>query len=108
MTRLFTSGFAAMLLLVLGELDISAGSAAAGESKAVRAQADDISAQSRRPRPRIRVTPQQPSAWPYPRPGEYSYPGPNAHRDCTAWLEPEWRPSGTVIVPRTRCWWVRG
>jgi hypothetical protein len=42
----------------------------------------------------------------YPRPS--LYPGPDAVRECRAWLEPEARPSGTVIVPRMRCWWVRG
>ncbi|MBV9262651.1 MAG: hypothetical protein JO205_14885 [Pseudolabrys sp.] len=31
--------------------------------------------------------------------------GPNAQRQCTAWLEKEYRVSGTVIVPRERCWW---
>jgi hypothetical protein len=34
-----------------------------------------------------------------------SYPGPDAVRQCTAWLAPEYRPSGTVIVPKMRCWW---
>ena len=37
-----------------------------------------------------------------------SFPGPDAVRQCTAWLEPEYRPSGTVIVPRMHCWWARG
>jgi hypothetical protein len=35
-------------------------------------------------------------------------PGPNAVRQCFAWLEPEYRPSGTVIVPRMHCWWQPG
>jgi hypothetical protein len=30
---------------------------------------------------------------------------PNAKRHCEAWLEQEYRVSGTVIVPRQRCWW---
>jgi hypothetical protein len=29
------------------------------------------------------------------------------HRECRAWLVQEFRPSGTVIVPRERCRWVR-
>lgn len=33
------------------------------------------------------------------------YPGPNAVRICNAHYEPEYRPSGTVIVPRMRCYW---
>jgi hypothetical protein len=37
-----------------------------------------------------------------------SYPGPDAVRQCAAWLAPEYRPSGTVIVPKMRCWWERG
>jgi hypothetical protein len=30
---------------------------------------------------------------------------PDAKRYCEAWLEQEYRVSGTVIVPRQRCWW---
>jgi len=37
------------------------------------------------------------------------YPGRRLlYRDCDFWLAQEWRPSGTVVVPRQRCWWVRG
>ena len=31
--------------------------------------------------------------------------GPNAKRQCHFWLAQESRVSGTVIVPRQRCWW---
>lgn len=31
--------------------------------------------------------------------------GPNSVRQCRAWLAQEFRPSGTVIVPRQQCWW---
>lgn len=34
--------------------------------------------------------------------------GPNAVRQCEAWYEQEFRPSGTVIVPRMSCFWRRG
>jgi hypothetical protein len=34
--------------------------------------------------------------------------GPDAVRQCESWLATEYRPSGTVIVPRMRCWWERG
>jgi len=73
----------------------------------------DVSAQSRtkRVRPRIRVTPRYPyRTWhsPYPLPYTYEYPGPGATRDCRAKLVQEYRPSGTVIVPRMQCWWVPG
>jgi hypothetical protein len=60
-----------------------------------------------RPRPRITITPRRVNGSPYPSPYPSAYPGPGAVRDCTAWLEPEARPSGTVIVPRERCVWVR-
>jgi hypothetical protein len=51
----------------------------------------DASAQERRPPTRFRV-----------------YPGRLLYRDCTFRLAQQWRPSGTVIVPVQRCWWVRG
>jgi hypothetical protein len=41
----------------------------------------------------------------FPRVDDVSWPGPNAVRECTAWLTREHRPSGTVVVPRQRCWW---
>ena len=37
-----------------------------------------------------------------------TYLPPNAVRTCQAWYEQEFRPSGTVIVPRMRCRWVMG
>jgi hypothetical protein len=64
-----------------------------------------------RPRPRIRVTPAypySPYSTPYPKPYPYEYPGPGHVRQCSSWLAQEFRPSGTVIVPRMRCWWVPG
>lgn len=55
------------------------------------ATASDISSQ-REPRTRLRV-----------------YPGRRLlYRDCTFRLAQQWRPSGPVIVPVQRCWWVRG
>ena len=60
----------------------------------------DLSAQAtRRARrvPRIEVYPRR----------YYSYPGPDAVRECRAWYAQEFRPSGTVVVPRMRCWWER-
>lgn len=32
-------------------------------------------------------------------------PGPNSVRMCNAHYEQEYRPSGTVIVPRMQCYW---
>lgn len=56
----------------------------------VTAAPSDFSAQ-RRVRPRIRV-----------------YPGRLLYRECVFRLVQEWRPSGVYVVPRQRCWWVRG
>ena len=39
---------------------------------------------------------------------ERVYLPPTAVRTCDAWYEQEFRPSGTVIVPRMRCRWVAG
>jgi hypothetical protein len=36
------------------------------------------------------------------------FPGRNAVRDCTATYVQEFRPSGTVIVPRMNCYWRPG
>ena len=36
------------------------------------------------------------------------FPGSNAVRDCTATYVQEYRPSGTVIVPRMHCFWRPG
>ena len=44
----------------------------------------------------------------YPLADVIDYPGPNARRVCTGGLVTEYRPSGTVVVPRLHCWWVRG
>ncbi len=44
----------------------------------------------------------------FPRTDNLGFPGPNAVRQCVSWLAPEYRPSGTVVVPRMRCWWERG
>jgi hypothetical protein len=59
-----------------------------------------------RPPKRLRIYPRY-QAEPddvYPR----YYPGPNAVRVCNATYAPEYRPSGTVIVPHMTCVWRRG
>jgi hypothetical protein len=76
--------------------------AAAGPTKphatAVLAQAKvaaatEFSAQRKRARrrgpTRLRVTPLR-----------------RAYRQCVDWYALEYRPSGTVITPQMRCWWV--
>jgi hypothetical protein len=87
-------------LLASGPVAAEPASSAAASA---RAQADP----PRRAPPRVTVTPRQPSATTYPLSGA-AYPGPGYVRDCISWLEPDPRPSGTVIVPRMRCGWVRG
>ena len=62
-------------------------------------------------RPKIRVRPVYPYRRYhsfYPLPYDTEYPGPNAKRQCVDGYVTEHRPSGTVIVPRMRCWWVPG
>ena len=88
--------------------------ARAAETVAMRNHDVDLSSQQRevrayRVRPRVRVyRAPQPPFWEYPRPGTYSWPGPNAKRDCRAWYVVENRPSGAVMTPRMRCEWVPG
>ena len=79
------------------------------------AGARDAQAQSQtstsRARTRLQVRPVYPyrryhSLYPI-RDGVVDYPGPNARRECAGALVTEYRPSGTVVVPRLRCHWVR-
>jgi hypothetical protein len=58
-----------------------------------------------RPPTRLRITPYY-----YQEQGVYPhyYPGPDAVRVCNARYVQEYRPSGTVIVPRMSCYWTRG
>ena len=52
----------------------------------------------------------QPSPPPprYARPRIEINPAPLLHRRCVDWYELQYRPSGTVLYPQMRCWWVRG
>ena len=70
-----------------------------------------IQSRPRRARPQIHVRPlypYRPYHTLYPPPYDIEFPGPNAQRICTDWYAVEARPSGTVVVPRMRCRWVRG
>lgn len=77
--------FSAMVLAGI----VVAASPVLAESPSRKAT-QELAAQSR---PRITI---------YPRRIE---PGPNAKRQCRAWLAQEYRVSGPVIVPRQECWW---
>lgn len=86
---------------------VQAQTSAARPLQAVQSAPDgsslEVSSQNRRPRTRVRIY-RQDDRGVYP-----SYnPGPNAVRDCTATYVQEFRPSGTVIVPRMNCFWRPG
>jgi hypothetical protein len=77
-------------------------------AQASQPAADERPAQpaARRPTTRLRIYPRY-QAEPdevYPR----YFPGRNAVRECNATYVQEYRPSGTVIVPRMNCYWRRG
>ena len=52
--------------------------------------------------------PNQPPPPRYARPRIEINPAPLFHRRCVDWYELQYRPSGTVLYPQMRCWWVRG
>ena len=95
------AGAACALAVVCAAGSSAANAQSAGVREAQRAavaQPPESSAQSRRRRAptQLRVTRQR------------TYLPPTAVRACDAWYEQEFRPSGTVIVPRMRCRWVAG
>jgi hypothetical protein len=61
---------------------------------------------ARRPLKRLRIYPRY-QAEPDEVDPRY-FPGENAVRECNATYVQEFRPSGTVIVPRMSCYWRRG
>jgi hypothetical protein len=73
--------------------------------KLAQAAPQDPTAPPRYRRPRLRVTPYYPY---YEEQGVVPHynPGPNAVRVCNAHYEQEFRPSGTVIVPKMHCVWT--
>ena len=102
-------------LLTLGVMTLaSTSSVAAPASQDALAQAagapePSVQNRTKRARPRVNVRPLYPRQNThslYPPPYAIGYPGPNARRECVARYVTEHRPSGTVIVPRMRCWWV--
>jgi hypothetical protein len=87
--------------------DAQAQSAPQGMRTAQASPADELFTQPpvRRPPRRLRIYPRH-QAEPdgvYPR----YFPGPNAVRVCNATYVQEFRPSGTVLVPRMSCSWRR-
>lgn len=96
------------LLLVLA-LPSPAAQAQSARSQTTTAQATPPEQQAprhiRRPVTRLRIYPYyEPIPEVYPR----YFPGRNAVRECNATYVEEYRPSGTVIVPRMSCRWRGG
>jgi hypothetical protein len=104
---------AAILIAFAGSFSLAAvGAQAQTASSGMRTAqatppaAPEASAPRRRPPTRLRVYPQY-----VPGPDDVYpryFPGRNAVRDCTAIYVQEYRPSGTVIVPRMNCFWRGG
>lgn len=103
--RVIAVGLAAAVVLLLPGAMLSASSARAqSAARSIdHAAPSDMSAQTRKRRPRVRIY-REDERGVYP-----SYnPGPDAVRECTAHYVQEFRPSGTVIVPRMNCYWRHG
>ncbi len=98
----------AMVVALAGGLVFSAAGAKAQETsswtRVAQAAPQDVPPKLGRPPARLRVYPYYHQQDVYPR---YN-PGPNAVRVCNATYVQEYRPSGTVIVPRMSCYWTRG
>jgi len=102
-------GVAALLLTGLMAASLpdaraQAQTVAPAEIRLAQAISPDTPPPRRRPPIRVRVYPHDQPDDVYPR---YD-PGPNAVRECNAFYVREFRPSGTVIVPRMSCHWRRG
>jgi hypothetical protein len=92
-----------MLLLPVTMLSAGDAQAQTAARSTDRAVPSEVSAQTRKRRPRVRIY-REDERGVYP-----SYnPGPGAVRECTAHYVQEFRPSGTVIVPRMNCYWRHG
>jgi hypothetical protein len=81
----------------------NAQSTSAGVKLAQAVPQDPTAPPRYRRAPRLRVTPYY-----YEEQGVVPHynPGPNAVRVCNAHYEQEYRPSGTVIVPKMHCVWT--
>ena len=112
MVRIVTAATGAVFVAMF----LMAGAGAQAQTASSRIQlaqaaqpdaAGPSSAQRRRPLRRLPIYPRYYQGEPdgvYPR----YYPGRNAVRECSATYVQEYRPSGTVIVPRMNCFWRPG
>jgi hypothetical protein len=107
-TAVISVAFAGVLALPAAEAGAQTAASGLRTAQASQPAATETSAQRRvrRPPTRLRVYPNYDPGpeGVYPR---YN-PGPNAVRECNATYVQEYRPSGTVIVPRMSCYWRRG
>jgi hypothetical protein len=94
--HLVVCGLFASLFMVAIPVQAHAKSAPPRGVAVDRGGAEEFSAQSRD----VRRTPRRIRIY-----RGSNYPGPNSKRVCNAHLEQEYRPSGTVIVPRMNCYW---
>jgi hypothetical protein len=97
---------AAIILAVLAMSPVPVARAEQASPRIQLAQAAPSDVPPRRvyrPQARRRVTPNYDPDSIYP----HYNPGPNAVRVCTAHYVQEYRPSGTLIVPRMNCYWQR-
>jgi hypothetical protein len=88
----------ALATICIGSSPVEAQGVTRDSQSANAARQIETSAQSRRRRAPTQLRVIQ----------ERVYLPPTAVRTCDAWYEQEFRPSGTVIVPRMRCRWVAG
>jgi hypothetical protein len=92
--------------LVLPTAQVRAQSAPSGVHVAQAVQPDEAQPRRiRRPATRLHVYPSYEGV---PEVAPRYFPGPNAVRECNAFYVQEYRPSGTVIVPRMSCYWRPG
>ena len=82
-----------------------AQSAPSGARVAQAAPTEPVAPRPVRRTPRLRIYPNYEAV---PEVYQRYYPGPNAVRECNATYVQEFRPSGTVIVPRMNCFWRPG
>ena len=101
---------AAILVAVAGAVSLpisGANAQTAPQARMAQTAQPDVTEPSaprrvRRPSQRLNVYPSYDGVVP-----RYN-PGPNAVRECSATYVQEYRPSGTVIVPRMSCYWRPG
>ncbi|HEX7790444.1 MAG TPA: hypothetical protein VF467_07980 [Afipia sp.] len=94
---LFVLGLASLVVMAVPERAQAQSAAPHIKTADHGLTAEEFSAQSRRV---IRRAPRRVPIY-----RGSNYPGPNSRRVCSAHYEQEYRPSGTVIVPRMNCYW---